>query len=84
MPPFAFDVSKEEVSFVHAMALTTQAQSQGSNHAVNEPTREPPIVVENDDNGKIVADDTVEQEPSISDFTVRDLEPDHEQLNLEE
>jgi hypothetical protein len=37
----ALDVTKQEVSFVHAMALHTQALSQGSDHALNEPTREP-------------------------------------------
>jgi hypothetical protein len=37
----ALDVTKEEVSFVHAMALPTQALSQGSDHADTEPTREP-------------------------------------------
>jgi hypothetical protein len=39
----ALDVTKEEVSFVDAMALPTQALSQGSDRAVDEPNRSHPL-----------------------------------------
>jgi hypothetical protein len=78
------DVTHEEVNIVHAMALSTLALSKGSDHADDEPTGEPPIVVDNDDEGEIVASDAPEQERKITDLTVREFEPNHDQLSLEE
>jgi hypothetical protein len=62
------DVTHEEVNFVHVLTLPIQALSKGSDHADDEPTGKPPIVVDNNDEGEIMASDATAITAKISDW----------------